>query len=299
MYAIMDIGTNSCRLLLAKKLPKGQLEILQRELRITRIGEGMSAIQPFIAREAMVRTLAALEEFAGIISQHPVSEVILVATQAVRMAENQAELGKEIQEAFGWELQIISGEREAWLSYLGATRDLGADNYPLVIDIGGGSTEFIRKIANGRVQARSIPLGALRLQENPLSAGNLDALLAKALEEFTAESDGYKFPLVGVGGTCTTLAAVSLGLHPYDPDKVQGSRILLATVQEVYDRLSKMPVAERLKVPGIYPGREDIIIPGLQLLKAILKYFQAAAFTVSDHDLLYGLIYEQSSKVDL
>ena len=153
----------------------------------------------------------------------------------------------------------------------------------------------MQNLALGIVQARSISIGALRLQENPLSTGELDSLLAESLEGFVSKTDQNSISIVGVGGTCTTVAAVSLELNSYDPEKIQGTRIKLVTVEDIYQRLSEMSIAERLKVPGIYPGREDIIISGLQILKAVLQYFKATVFTVSDHDLLYGLIYEQRS----
>lgn len=292
MYASMDIGSNSCRLLLARGQAGSKLQVLESHLRVPRIGEGMNQAQPFIKPEAMLRTIAALEDFAAIIGKYPVRHILLVATQAVRTAANSAELVQAVKSRTGWDLQIISGEREAWLSYLGATRDLGEENRPLVIDIGGGSTEFIRKIAEGQAKVRSIPLGALKLYENPCDDNQLADFLAAMLEGFTRKNGTENLPLLGVGGTCTTAAAVCLGLRPYDPERVQGYKMTADLIRDVHDRLKAMPAARRLNVAGIYPGREDIIVPGLRILLAILRYFNSGSITVSDHDLLLGLIYE-------
>jgi len=299
MYATMDIGTNSCRLLVAQHQENQGLHVLERQLRITRIGEGMSPARPFISQAALERTLNALEEFSRIIAGYPVEHQFLVATQAVRMAENKAELLKAVRKRLGWDVRIISGEEEAWLSYLGAVTSLGEEKQPLVIDIGGGSTEFIHKAGPGKVEARSIPWGALKLLENPRTDQELAQIIAEDLAGFFAIFQAEGQVLVGVGGTCTTLAAIALELSPYDPDKVQGSKVRRDKVEEIYQRLSQMPVQQRLAVPGLYPGREDIIVPGIQLLRAVLDYFRCPVLTVSDQDLLYGLIYDRqgSSKV--
>jgi len=238
-------------------------------------------------------TLAALEEFADLIAKYPVQKRFLVATQAVRTAENKAEFVKAVYEKLGWDVEIISGEREAWLSYLGATFNLEEEN-PLVVDIGGGSTEFMFKAADGQIAVRSISLGALRLLGNPLTDEELDNFLQEALLGFCPANTAIN--LIGVGGTCTTLAAVCLKLAPYDPEKVQGHKVSSALAREVYERLAGMPVKERLQVRGMFPGREDIIVPGLQILQAVLRYFGSRALTVSDRDLLYGLIYEELLK---
>jgi len=291
MYATMDIGTNSCRLLVAEVLENQKLRVLERQLRTTRIGEGMSAGNPLIKPAALERTLAAFSEFARIISKYPVQKILLVATQAVRMAANQAELMAAIKAGTGFEVQVISGEREAWLSYLGAVTSLGEATKPLVIDIGGGSTEFICKGSRDSVTARSLPLGALKLLEQPRTDQELERFLTEALRDFATANRDEQL-LVGVGGTCTTLAAVKLALSHYDPERVQGSHLQLTEVEEIYQRLAGLSANERLAVPGIYPGREDIIVPGLQLLLAILRYLKGSSLTVSDQDLLYGLIYE-------
>lgn len=291
MYAAMDIGTNSCRLLLASVNTLGEIKIEEQHLRTTRIGAGMGT-ERLLKPDAIERTLSALEEFAEIIGRYRVQQLVLVATQAVRSAENQNRLVQAVKDRLNWDLQIISGEREAWLSYWGATSDLKEKPNPLVIDIGGGSTEFIGLNSEKQVSVLSIPLGALKLLENPLSDKELARVVTEALQVFKSKEDSPSYTLVGVGGTCTTLAAVDLGLREYDREKVQGHRIDGSRIKDIYEMLAALTVPERLKLAGIYPGREDLIIPGLQILLAIVKYFNSNSVLISDRDLLWALVDE-------
>lgn len=289
MWAVMDIGTNSTRLLIADyDKTAGQLRPCKRALKITRIGEGMSKTNRVITPVAMERTINALEDFAGMIAVFPVNKVRLVATQAVREAVNQAELAAKIKERLGWTLEVIPGEQEALLSYQGAVQGLKTAGFPLVVDIGGGSTEFLLGESGRKMQARSLPLGALRLLEHPQTDEKIERFLAEQLA-------GFPFPepttaLVAVGGTATTLAAVKLELVTYEAEKVQGLTLPLVEIKEIYRRLHGMRPAERLQVAGITPGREDIIIPGMQILLAVLRFFGRTDLTVSDQDLLQGII---------
>ncbi len=319
MWAVMDIGTNSTRLLVAEyEKQTGRLRVLKRMLKITRIGEGMSADNKTMSSRAIERTIRVLEGFAEMIAAYSVKSVRLVATQAVREAVNQDELVEKIKERLGWTLEVIPGEEEAKLSYLGAVQGLKTARYPLVVDIGGGSTEFLlseegqaeheRRIelgegegqeteeaevkAKGNVkgeglQVRSLSFGALRLLENPVSNAEIEKFLAKGLENFVLP---LETSLVAVGGTATTLAAVKLGLVSYDAEKVQGLTLGLSEIKYIYERLQALQPVERLQVPGITPGREDIIIPGLQILGCIMSFLQSTHLTISDQDLLQGLI---------
>lgn len=293
MWAVMDIGTNSSRLLIAEyNCESRRIKPIKRVLRTTRIGLGMKAGKRSINPEAITRTLQALQEFASIIKQYPVKKLSLMATQAVREACNQEELATRIKAERGWDLQIISGEQEAIFSYVGAlvgleTESLGAS---LVMDIGGGSTEFIINVAgkgNDSYQMQSIPLGALRLWENPCTNEQIQSLLAEELQGFILPES---FSIVGVGGTVTTVAAVKLGLVNYDAERIQGFKLSLSEITALYHQLKDMQPEERLHVPGITKGREDIIIYGLQILINIMDYWKIAQITVSDHDLLYGVI---------
>jgi len=290
LWAAMDIGTNSSRLLVAKYDPESEkLSTFRRALQTTRIGLGMKDGNRYLNPEAMNRTLLALAEFSAVLQHYPVKKVVLLATQAVREARNQEELVEKIKVRLGWDLQIISGEEEAKLSYLGAMQGLTVTGVPIVIDIGGGSTEFIRKEekGNGTYQVKSLPFGALRLWENPLSDKIIQRRLAEALADFSLPE---KPILIGVGGTVTTVAAVKLGLTHYAAEKVQGLKISLTEIRALYEKLKEMQPEERLQVAGIPPGRADIIVTGMQILINIMAYWQTQQITVSDQDLLQGVI---------
>lgn len=291
----MDIGTNSCRLLIAEN-KRGNIITIRQELRTTRIGQGINNELKRISQEAFDRTTTTLKEYSEIINAYPVDKVILVATQAVREASNSIELKDEIEKKVGWKLDIISGEREAWLSYLGATKGLTLDYSPLVIDIGGGSTEVIIKEKQDVISI-SIPIGALRLYENPLSSETIEKMLEANLDiaGFGLVKESNSTILVGVGGTCTTTAAIDLALSEYDRNLVHGAVLTKDNIEKIYKELIKLSSQERLKIPGVYKGREDIIVSGMKILLALMKYTNKDRIVVSDEDLLYGLVYDNDS----
>jgi exopolyphosphatase/guanosine-5'-triphosphate,3'-diphosphate pyrophosphatase len=291
LWAVMDIGTNSCRLLVANyDRETGKIKAVKRALRVTRIGAGMNKENRLISSEALARTLQALEGFSLLLKQYPLKKVFLLATQAVREAENQEELRGIIKTSLGWNLRIISGEEEARLSYLGAVQGVEMKGVPAVIDIGGGSTEFVLAGEKQDLQIRSLPLGALRLWENPLVDEKVQLLLHQELPKISFPP---AFSLVGVGGTITTTAALKLALVHYDAVKVQGLKLSISEIKSFYERLKAMKPKERLQVPGITLGREDIIVPGLQILLNLLSYCGQKEIIVSEQDLLYGVIYAQ------
>ena len=302
MLAVMDIGTNSCRLLLAEQVgAERKIKKVQAFLRTTRIGEGMCGEDRIISPAAIDRTLAALREYAAKIEEHHAQEVILVATQAVREAKNRDALVKEIKNELNWELVILSGDSEARLSYLGAVAGLALKAPALVVDIGGGSTEFAWSENNGGVQGVSVAIGALRLLEAPKTDAEVIERLQKALAnvgnaERAEKTRGIQAVagslLVGVGGTCTTAAAVSLNMAEYDSDKVQGHHLTIETIHRQYNMLKDLEPHERLSIAGVPKGREDIIVPGLQILIAVMIALGEKVITISDQDLLYGLILE-------
>lgn len=294
MWAAMDIGTNSCRLLITQKKGSKKLYEVERQLQMTRIGQGMENNYKMISREAVERTLGALQHYKSIIGRYKVQSISLVATQAVREAENKQELVNAVKEKLNLDVEIISGEREAWLSYIGASQDLTVEK-PLVVDIGGGSTELVSIDTSGSLLAVSIPIGALKLKERQVVPLKLRELLTEKLEQKDYWSQ-TAFSLVGVGGTCTTLGAVSLALRDYDSEKIQGLTLSKAAINKLYKKLYNLTPQQRLNIAGIYPGREDIIVTGLEILLQLMDILKKEDLVISDHDLLYGLIYETSSK---
>lgn len=296
MWAVMDVGTNSCRLMIADYNKSiNTIRSFYRGLKTTRMGQGVNEFNKLINQEAMTRTLEALLEFKKTISSYQIEGLALVATQAVREAENGYSFSRLVQKELGWEMEILSGQREAFLSYKGAVSEMSICDNPLVIDIGGGSTEFTGPTAGGNLKSLSVPIGALKLLEKPCEDQGILDLFKKALtdsETFFLQGN----TLVGVGGTCTTLAAVKLALKEYQPEKVQGIRISRNETEEIHDMLSYLSLQERLLIDGIAPGREDLIIPGLQILLSVLDFLDRKEIIISDHDLLHGLVLELAGK---
>lgn len=281
----VDIGTNSVRLLVAE-VGGGKVRRLCAVLRSTRLGEGMyprGRLQP----QPLRRTAAALEEMRELLAARgwPVPRV--VATSAAREAENAAELA-EIVEALGWRLEVLPGEQEAVLSYRGATAGLGVTD-PVVVDIGGGSTE-IAWMEGGRLRSFSLPLGAVRCTAAGILPPEMRRVLAPVLAE-TPLRGGR--PLVGVGGSITSLAAIVQGLREYNPDRVHGFVLTRDAVRRTYAYLRELPLAERQRVPGLQPARADIIPAGAAILLAVLDEAAAPGITVSEADLLYALVIDK------
>lgn len=343
----MDIGTNSCRLIIVEKKEEGDFTHL-RQVRITRIGEGLGQGHLRLSQGAMDRTLAALAEYKEMLGGYPVEEVWLLGTQALREADNSEVFAAAVKERTGFDLQIISGEREAYLSYLGAATGLSdpALAQPLVLDIGAGSTELMwleedgaakagdtgaagiagtnvaaraagakaeaagvggrgddadRNIGaiKGRIRAVSAPIGSLRLLEKPLDRqGILEALrtgwqgiaVPERAMGGNAAAIGGTGPLVGVGGTATTLGAIHLNMKEYDPEALLGLEMSRSQVEAVLALLESLPSAERLALPGMMPGREDVLPWGLRILLAAMTYCRRDSVVICDRDLLYGIL---------
>ncbi len=294
--AAVDIGTNSCRLLIAEKKSDESFDILIRKLEITRLGEGVDQ-NKILKEKAVNRVFDVLKKYKEIADEFHVNTIRVVGTSALRDVENSYLLTDKISD-LGLELEIISGEKEAELNYLGAVSDLEDDF--LLVDIGGGSTEFIWSDSS-QINFRSLDLGCVRMTEkfisNPKEKISLteinqiknyvDNLLAKKLEL------DKKFKVKGVGGTITTLAAVKLALEVYDSSKIENLKLKYSELEKIMNRLSKLELDERKKIKGLQPKRADIIVSGLIILMTIMKYINSQELYVSDHDLLYGLLKEE------
>ncbi len=291
--AAIDIGTNSVRLLIAE-VEKEKVRPRLFTLRMTRVGEGLTkgtGLQP----EPVARTLGALREFRFLIEQYGVRRMRVVATSAVREAANAAGFLARVKDEVGFEVNVLGGEDEAYLSYLGACRALPDVDRGIVVDIGGGSTEFtwpLQPAAPGsEISCTSIPLGAVRLTEAPCLLSEILTPMKPVLEQLR----GYpEKTLIGTGGTITTLAAVDQGLASYDPERVHGYRLARAAVERILFQLAAKNKDERKEVPGLQPERADIIVAGTTILWAILGSLQVPEIIVSEADLLHGIILELS-----
>lgn len=293
VYASIDLGTNSVRMLVAR-LENGSIVPVKRYLKITRVGEGLRQ-GGLLSAAAKERTLAALWECRALLKEHPVTAVSGVATAALRDAADGKAFIHYIQEKLGLPIKIISGTREAVLSFQGAVAGLGGDideNQALVVDIGGGSTE-LTYVSRGEIKATSRQVGAVRCAENASSEEEIKGVLAPALEQVAVELSHRQ--LIGVGGTITSLAAIKKQLADYAPDIIHGTRLDYRSVDRLYRKLASLSLEQRKQVVGLQPERADVIVAGIRILWVILDFLQASNIIVSEADLLYGLIQEMAS----
>ena len=282
--AIVDIGTNSTRLLIAEKIPEG-FNILKTGLITTRLGEGIGQ-QPYLLETAMDRTLEALLNFRKVIAETGAAKIVVAATSAVRDAANRDEFVATVRNRLGWEVRVLSGEEEAYASYLGAVQGLGDTvSNPVVIDIGGGSTEFIWQNSK-ELNCVSFKLGAVRMTENRASLDEIKKIVMPSANRISGTN------LVGVGGTLTTLAAIDQQLEVYDPARVHGYFLPKQVVAGILNKLDNASLKERKQIPGLQPERADIINAGVRIALAIIEVLGCTGVTVSEADILQGLLYQ-------
>ena len=295
--AAVDLGTNSTRLLVAD-LDDGRLDDVVRRLKITRLGEGVDERKSLLpAPIARVRNV--LVDFRREIQELGAERTLLVATSAVRDAENGEAFLGEIEWSYGFATRLLSGDEEAHLTFLGAAlgRDLAAET--LLLDIGGGSTEFVVGGADGLRFHASLDLGSVRLTErflhtDPPTADELDAC-AHAARELLAEripDDVRPRTAIGVAGTITSIAALDLGLDDYNPERVHGHRLSRPGLAAQVERLAALPLAERREVPALDPDRAPVIVGGAVIFREALDRFGLDGIEASEHDILDGVALE-------
>ena len=281
--AAVDVGSNSIRLLVAVVTGKGEVLPVLRDLKTTRLGKGFTGGR--LLDEPVEKTLAVITDFIRRAERAGAEDIVLSATSAVRDAGNRADFVRRVEAVSGKKLLVLSGAEEARLGYLGATRGLGGVDDGVVVDIGGGSTEFIWHRA-GEVQCRSVNAGAVRMTEGGYGRGEIRALIQETV--LSVRRDGYE-EVVGVGGTVTTLAAMARQLRRYDPDQVHGYRLGRDAIDRMDTTLHAMSPAERQQLPGLQPERADIIPAGVRILSRVLHGLEADSVVVSEADILYGL----------
>jgi exopolyphosphatase / guanosine-5'-triphosphate,3'-diphosphate pyrophosphatase len=296
--AAVDCGTNSLRLLVADLDVDGGQRDLDRRMEIVRLGQGVDRTGRF-APEALDRTLTALEGYARLIDELGVDRVRMVATSATRDAANRDEFVAGVERALGVEPEVISGDEEARLSFMGATRGLPAGLAApyLVVDIGGGSTEFV--LGGTTVQAaRSVDVGCVRMTERHLhddpptavqvaaARADIEDAIALAAETVPIERTAT---LVGLAGSVTTVAATALDLPAYLPERIHRSTIPAAEVHAVAERLLAMSREERAALPFMHPGRVDVIGAGALILTCVVDAAAVDEVLVSEHDILDGI----------
>ena len=304
--AAIDCGTNSIRLLVADADPEtGELVDLDRRMTIVRLGQGVDRTGR-LAPEALERTFAACRDYAAIIKEHGAERLRFVATSASRDAENRDEFVRGVVDILGVEPEVISGDQEAEFSFTGATKELtGSDHLArpyLVVDIGGGSTEFV--VGDDQVRAaRSVDVGCVRMTERHLvragavsdppttpqiAAMRADIEAALDLAEQTVPLREAR-TLVGLAGSVTTVSAIAQNLPEYDSVAIHHSRVSHARVREITEHLLRSTHAERAAIPSMHPGRVDVIGAGALVLLSIMERIGAEEVVVSEHDILDGI----------
>jgi exopolyphosphatase / guanosine-5'-triphosphate,3'-diphosphate pyrophosphatase len=305
--AAIDCGTNSIRLLIADAGSNGGAPLVDvvRQMRVVRLGQGVDATGE-LAPEALERTFAATEDYARLIREHGAEKIRFVATSASRDASNRHVFVDGIRKLLGVEPEVISGDEEASLSFAGASSVLpaGDGQAVLVVDIGGGSTEFVLGDAGGVIAAKSVDVGCVRLTERHLAgdpptqeqiaaaeadvdAGIAEAQLSVPLERATA--------VVGVAGSVTTVTAHALRLPEYQPAAIHGSELAIPVIREAATDLLQLSRNGRASLPYMHPGRVDVIGAGALVWRRILDRLAEASdgristAIASEHDILDGI----------
>jgi exopolyphosphatase/guanosine-5'-triphosphate,3'-diphosphate pyrophosphatase len=304
VVAAIDCGTNSTRLLVARRGADGSLESIERHMRITRLGQGVDATGR-LAPEAIDRTVTVLRDYRSIMDRHGVGAVRATATSAARDAANRDAFFGPAADALGAPLELLAGAEEGALSFAGATADLsGQPGSYLVVDIGGGSTEFVAGAIDERGRAtlsgvESLDVGCVRITERFLASDPpTESELAEASRYLAAEVAGVlervtgarsADTLIGLAGTVSTLASIDLGLVDYDRSKIHHHRLRADRVVALGDRLVALSSDRRRNVPGMESARAEVIVGGLVVLRAILDATGFATMLVSESDILDGL----------
>ena len=297
VVAVLDCGSNSTRLLLAR----ASRGVLRREMRITRLSQGVDA-SGTLAAPALARSYAVLDEYRGFMDEAGAQRGLLVATSAVRDASNGEEFLLEARRISGVDSEILSGTQEATYSYAGATVGLEPSGATTVIlDIGGGSTEMAM-VRDGALVSYSMQLGCVRVTERALGRGVVtpaSEAAARAMIESELDLAFSAVPafaqvapnvrLVGLAGTVSTLAALDAGLATYDRAAVHHRHLSRRTVERWRDQLGAETPEVRLTHPGMVPGREDVLAAGLHILDAVMARFGVEELLSSENDILDGI----------
>ncbi|MBA3464945.1 MAG: hypothetical protein H0T46_33735 [Deltaproteobacteria bacterium] len=294
MRAIMDIGTNTLLLLIVD----AQLRPVADVCRFGRLGQGLDA-SGRLADEAIARSLEICRDYRRMIDEHRAGPPTIVATQALREAQNSAEFTVPAQDILGGTIEVISGAREAELAFLAVARtfpELTGTPY-VVVDVGGGSTELVATDGTRVRSAVSIPIGAVRLTErhlksDPPKPAEVRAMMTDIDAQLGALELPRGVPVVGTAGTATTIAAISKGLTRHDPDRVTGVRVTAMAVDAQLARMLTQTVAERRATRGIEPQRADVIAGGVAIYARVLHRLDAPLLITCDRGIRWGLAYE-------
>ena len=293
----IDIGTNSMRLLIAE-YKEGKIVNRKKYVNTTRIGQGVDS-NGYITDEAIERNINALVEFSNICKEENCKEVYCMGTSALRDSKNKELFIKLAKDKANINVDIISGEKESNLGFMGVLQGVENPEDILVIDIGGGSTEFIIGNKNGIRFVKSENVGALRMTEKFLKQDPINENEFKNMSDFIyeeikdtlkyIEKDGVQ-KIVGIGGTITSLSAINQEMESYSMDKIHNSKITLSEIELILQNLKKMTLNDKKTLKGLQPKRADIITAGVEILYTIMKNIEIDEIIVSEYDNLEGLM---------
>lgn len=303
----MDIGTNTVRVLIADIGEEGFREV-KHERRITRLGEKVFETGNMVSG-GMDRTLKAMKEFCDIAKKFSVHKIFAVGTNAFRIAKNKVFFIKKVFQETGLNIEVISGEEEAKRTLLGIIYGMAKkENEFLVSDIGGGSTEFIFYRENCLDQVLSVPLGVVSLTEkflktDPINPDDILSLQEEISEKLSIpillDKKHQSLPLIGTAGTVTTLGAMAQGLKQFDRKKAHNYLLSRVAIENILQSLLNLSLSERLQLPGLEIGREDVIVSGILILLRVMKIFKAREVRVSDCGLLEGIVIHHATGIGL
>lgn len=295
-YAAIDIGTNSVLLLVAERDAAGRWHAVEERAEITRLGKGVDQTR-LLSADSVEATLEVVERFAVEARTLGAKGIAVSATSAARDATNGRQFLDAVNARAQVKVEVLAGDEEARLSFASAHADFGGKEPLVVIDIGGGSTEFIFGDPSGAISFRkSFDVGAVRMTErfirsDPPAVAELAAMEAALRETFAAlprPPAGFRF--VGVAGTVTTICAVAKKIEPYDATLVHGAALARADVEATVQRLAHLPLPLRRTIPGLQPRRADVIVAGGLILRTAIDCLDAPGVTVSDRGLRWGLL---------
>lgn len=296
--AAIDVGTNSMRLLIAD-YEDGDFKNREKHINVTRLGLDVDR-DGIIGEGAMQRNLDSLDEFGSLARQEGCEEIWAIGTSALRDSKNSDEFVKRAAEKSGIAVEIISGAAEADMGFIGVLQGLDSkDENILVVDIGGGSTEFIVGNKDGIKFIKSENIGALRMTEKFLRQDPVDTLEYGLMESYISEELDDTIDkvcklnikkVVGIGGTITSVAAMLQEMEPYDMEKIHGSVIRYSEISQLLGSLKNMRLSEKRMIKGLQPQRADIITAGVGILEIILRMICFDRMAVSEYDNLEGLI---------
>ena len=300
----IDIGTNSMRLLIAN-YNNGKIENRKKYVNTTRIGQGVDK-EGYISEEALQRNINALEEFANICKVEECQAIYCMGTSALRDSKNGNIFVDRAKKKTNIDVEIISGNEESNLGFMGVLEGLDTDEQILVIDIGGGSTEFIVGDIEGIKFAKSENVGALRMTEKFLAKDPIDTNEFSNMSKFIYSEikdtiDYIKSKqikkLVGIGGTITSLSAMNQELEVYSMEKIHNSEVSIKNIKDILQNLKQMTLNDKKTLKGLQPKRADIITAGVEILNIIMENLEIEKIIVSEYDNLEGLMCHKVKKM--